>query len=145
MSTMTRIVPNVPRSLRRTSHPWARAVVAATLVTNAAVHAYLTPMHFREAPYAGVLFALLVVACLLLSWALVARDRPAVWLGTTLVSGAGLIALVISRTVGLPSMGDDRGDWADPLVVLTLAAEIIAVSCSLLVLAMLPRSRPAAS
>lgn len=145
MSATSGIVPTVPRSARTASRPWARATVAAALIANAAVHAYLAPMHFREAPYAGVLFALLTAACLLLSWALVACDRPVVWLATALVSGAGLIALVISRTVGLPSMGDDIGEWADPLVVITLGAEIIAVSCSLLALAVPPRHRPAAS
>jgi negative regulator of sigma E activity len=43
------------------------------------------------------------------------------------VGGLAVAAYVLSRSVGLPQIGDDVGDWADPLGVVAVAAEVTLV------------------
>ncbi len=46
---------------------------------------------------------------------------------TAALAGGALAAYLISRSVGLPSLGDDIGDWLNPLGVLAVLAEATAL------------------
>lgn len=113
--------------------PW-RWLTAYSLLINAAIHLILTPMHLEEAPYVGVLFVLLSAACLLLAGALALFDTPAVWAATGSVSLLGLLAFLASRTIGLPQLADDVGNWSDPYGWLTIVVETLAVALTVAVL-----------
>lgn len=63
-------------------------------------------------------------------------DRPAILAGDPAVLGAealsltALLAYVISRSIGLPSLTDDIGDWLNPLgVAATLSETATALIC----------------
>jgi hypothetical protein len=93
----------------------------------AGIHIALVPEHLREAPYAGALFIALSVAALALATLLVLRSDLVIW---TLSGGlvlSALISYIASRTIGLPSLADDVGDWLNPLGVAALLVEAAAV------------------
>jgi plastocyanin len=107
---------------------WAAVVM---LLATAGTHIPLVPEHLDEAPYIGVLFILLSVVSILLAVAVAVRDTRLVWLATGVVGVLSVVAFFASRTVGLPQIGDDVGNWTEPLgypaVVAELAAAVLAV------------------
>jgi hypothetical protein len=111
----------VTTPVRSTSVP---AVVAATLIAGLA-HVPVTGQHLEEAPYIGVLFVLLEIASLVLAIALMIVPSRAVLLATAAVGVLAILAFVVSRSVGLPQIGDDIGNWTEPLAVVSVAAELI--------------------
>lgn len=118
--------------------PRSRWAAAASLATTAGIHVALVPAHLREAPYAGALFVALSTACATVAVLLVARDHQFIWLGAAMLSVGALLAYTVSRSVGLPSLGDDIGDWLNPLGVVAAISEITTV---LICWHTLPRSR----
>jgi hypothetical protein len=127
-------------TLRDSDLPRSRWAAAASLATTAAIHTALVPAHLREAPYAGALFIALSAAALTLAFLLVVRDDQFTWLGAGGLSASALLAYAASRSVGLPSLGDDIGDWLNPLGVVAAVSEITTV---LICWQVLPRSRTA--
>jgi hypothetical protein len=107
--------------------PW-RWLTALLLLVNAGVHIPLVPEHLDEAPYIGVLFILLSVACIVLAAVIVVVDTTWVWAASGTISLLALVAFVLSRTVGLPQIGDDVGNWTDPLGFPALASEALTVA-----------------
>jgi hypothetical protein len=85
----------------------------------------LVPDHLREAPYAGALFIALSVAALAAAIMLSATDHELVWVGAGALSVGALVAYFLSRSVGLPSMSDDIGDWTNPLGLAAVACETL--------------------
>jgi hypothetical protein len=102
---------------------WAASVL---LLVTAATHIPLVPEHLEEAPYIGVLFIALSVASVVLAVVLIVADTPAVWAATGVMTALAVVAFVVSRTVGLPQIGDDIGNWTEPLGFPALAAEALA-------------------
>jgi uncharacterized membrane protein HdeD (DUF308 family) len=100
--------------------------VLALLVTGG-IHLALVPEHIEEATYAGWLFLVDGVAALALAVVLLVHDRRWVWLASGLVAGVTLAAYALSRTAGLPRLGDDIGNWTEPLSFPALAAEVAVV------------------
>lgn len=119
-------VPGIPAvtSALRTPLRWCAAIL---LVVTAAVHFPLIGPHLEEAPYIGVLFIVLTVVSLALAAMLVARDSRASWALAGITTLLAVIAFVLARTVGLPQIGDDIGDWSDPLGIAAITAETLTV------------------
>jgi hypothetical protein len=109
----------------------SRHAAALLLVTTAAIHIDLVPEHLREAPYAGILFALLAASTLLLAGLVLVRDQSTAWTVTGAISVAAIAGYALSRSVGLPSMGDDIGDSLNPLGLAAVCAETLTVLISL--------------
>jgi len=108
----------------RTAELWL--TVLALLVTGG-LHLALVPDHFEEATYAGWLFLADGVAAVALALVLLVHDRRWAWWASGLVAGVTVAAYVLSRTAGLPGLGDDIGNWTDPLSFPALAAEVAVV------------------
>ncbi len=133
---MTDTVNALPRTaLDRPLHSRGRHLAALALLVTAGVHLYLAPEHLREAPYIGVLFIALAVASLISAALLLLKDAPAAWWAAGLVNVLAVIAYVLSRSVGLPQIGDDIGNWTEPLGLIALGAEALTVVAALLALA----------
>jgi hypothetical protein len=120
------------RRVYRSPLRWAAAL---TLLVSAAVHVPVIGEHLEEAPYIGYLFIALTVACVVLAAAIVVADTAAVWLVSAVVTALAVLGYVLSRTVGLPQIGDDVGNWLDPLGVTAIAAETVTALLAVLVLA----------
>jgi hypothetical protein len=93
-----------------------RSIVLVALAAAAgAIHLAMAPAHGAESAAHGVAFALAGWAQLALAGALLARpSRTLVALGAVL-SGAFLVAWVVSRTVGLPVLGEEEVGLVDAL------------------------------
>jgi hypothetical protein len=103
---------------------WVPAVVAASVIAGLA-HVPVTGQHLKEAPYIGVLFILLEIASLVLAIALMNVPSRAVLLAAAAIGVLAILAFAVSRSLGLPQMGDDIGNWTEPLAVVSVAAELI--------------------
>ncbi len=114
---------------------------AALMIVTAAVHIPLIREHLEEAPYLGVLFIALSAACILLAAAVLTMDTPVTWSAVGLVSVLALAGFLASRTVGLPEVGDDVGNWSDPLGYPAMVAETLAAVLATVVLTRSRRAR----
>ncbi|MEO6944520.1 MAG: hypothetical protein ABI053_07400 [Lacisediminihabitans sp.] len=112
------------------------------LLANAVIHLYLAPMHLMEAPYIGVLFIMLSAACIVLAALLAVHDNAVVWTVTGAVSLLALIAFVVSRTVGLPQIGDDIGNWTEPLGYPNMVIEVLTIAVAVVAMKLWSRHIP---
>jgi hypothetical protein len=97
------------------------------LLVAAGTHIPLIEDHLEEAPYVGWLFIILSVVCIVLAVAIVLVDNPGVWVLSAAVCLAAVVAFLASRTVGLPQIGDDVGNWTEPLGIPAVASEVLMV------------------
>ena len=104
-----------------------RWVALAASVTALAAHLPITEDHLEEAFYIGVLFIVLEVACACLAALLPARDTRLVWYAVTATGTTSVLTYVLSRSIGLPQITDDVGNWTDPLGYVAVASETIMV------------------
>lgn len=116
---------------------------AALLAEIAAIHIALIPQHLREAPYAAGLFIALSAASLAVGALMLYRDTPPAWTAAGALAAGAIVAYVLSRSIGLPMMSDDIGDWLNPLGIGALCAEAITAVISLLVLRTAAATQPA--
>jgi len=107
---------------------WLAAVCLAVI---AGVHIAIAPEHLHEAPYAGVLFLVLAAAALVAAGLVLTTNHPLVWTATAALSLSALVAYLMSRSVGLPSLSDDIGDWLNPLGVIAVVCEtaVVLIAC----------------
>jgi hypothetical protein len=127
------------RPARHSQWRWPAAVF---LLVNATIHLYLAPMHLMAAPYIGVLFIALSAACIILAVLLTFLDNASVWAATGAVSLLALIAFLASRTVGLPQIGDDIGNWTEPLGYPNMLAEVLTIAVAVAVMRSRRRRMP---
>jgi hypothetical protein len=104
-----------------------RCFAAILLTATAGIHITLVPEHLREAPYAGMLFIALSAAALTLAILLIVLSDLVVWTMSAALVLSALLAYIASRSIGLPALGDDVGDWLNPLGIAALAVEAAAV------------------
>jgi hypothetical protein len=112
----------------------ARWAAALTLVISGATHIPVIPEHLQEAPYIGYLFIALTIACFALAAAVLVADSGTVWLTSGVVTALAVLAYVLSRTVGLPQIGDDVGNWTEPLGIAAITAEAVTAVIAVVVL-----------
>ncbi|MCA1984706.1 hypothetical protein [Nocardioides nematodiphilus] len=115
-------------------HSPDRGAAILGLVVTAGTHLPLVGEHLEEAPYVGWLFIALSAAALVLALALVIADTPLVWAVAGAVTLAAVVAFVASRTIGLPLIGDDVGNWSEPLGYPAVAAEVVVAVVSAMTL-----------
>lgn len=123
-----------PISRDRALRSGDRWLASICLLVVAGTHVPLIPEHLREATYVGVAFILLALTSVLLAGALLVLDTISVWASVAVLNGLAVIAYVVTRTVGLPLLGDDVGNWLEPLSFPALASELIAVAAAMSVL-----------
>lgn len=136
MSTLTTPTPRpTPRRTRGQRPPPTRNGVTSALATVAALgsvgqavaHVPVIEPHLVEAPYLGIGFVLLAVAGFYLAIRLAVDPDELVWAATGAIAGLAVVGYVLSRTVGLPQIGDDVGAWGDPLGVTAVSCELVMI------------------
>jgi hypothetical protein len=120
----------------------ARTVVLATALVGAAViHAAVVPEHLEEWTAAGVFFAILTAATVLLAALVVLRPTRLVLAASILASVVPLLLWTVSRSVGMPFGPDPGVPEAVGLADLAACAlEVLAVVLAVSLLAG-PRAR----
>jgi len=113
-----------------TARDLLRLVAFLAAFGSALIHLVIAPEHYAEEPYIGVLFVvgggvLLLVALAALTDDTVTRTREylAAWHLGALVCAGMVVALLLSRTTGLP--GGYREGWDEPEAVVSLALELL--------------------
>jgi hypothetical protein len=109
-------------SLTRSPAQWCASFL---LLVAAGTHIPLIKMHLDEAPYVGWLFIALSVVCVVLAVAILFVDSAGIWIISGAVCLAAVVAFLASRTVGLPQIGDDVGNWTEPLGIPAVASEFL--------------------
>ena len=129
---MHQVLSSPPMSFVTTalSSRWRYVVVAATAVASVA-HVPVIAPHLEEAPYMGVLFIVLTAACAVLAAAALVRDSRAVYALVILTCGLAVIGYAATRLVAFPMLSDDVGNWLEPLGVVSVAAECVAVAAAI--------------
>ncbi len=107
-----------------------RYPAAALAVVAGLAHVPVTPQHLQEARYIGVLFIVFTVISVLTGTALFISDVAPAWIVLGVSSALAVAAYLASRSIGLPSMADDIGNWLEPLGVLAAVTESLAVVLS---------------
>jgi hypothetical protein len=54
-----------------------------------------------------------------------------VWAWTGIVAALALLGYLLSRTVGLSQIGDDIGNWGEPLGVVCIIAEAVMLAATI--------------
>jgi hypothetical protein len=118
--------PNPEETLKLTLSPsqWCASFL---LLVAAGTHIPLIRSHLEEAPYVGWLFIALSVVCIGLAVVILFVDHVGVWLLSAAVCFASVVAFLASRTIGLPQIGDDVGNWTEPLGIPAVASELLMV------------------
>lgn len=109
---------------------------AAAALVIAAAHIPVTAAHLTEAPYIGWAFVALEISVVVLAVVLVVHDAPLAWWTGTVVPTLAIAAYVLTRSVALPQIADDVGNWTEPLGIVAVTAEAL-----LLVMAVIHRNR----
>jgi hypothetical protein len=104
-----------------------RGALSPLCVISAAAHLPVLAEHLREAPYIGVEFIVLIVACLLIAAAAPAWDTAALYAVAAITCALAIAAYVTTRAATLPSLDNDVGDWVQPLGVVAIVAETATV------------------
>lgn len=102
-----------------------RLPAAIGAVGEAVAHIPVIQEHLTEAPYAGAGFVLLSIAGFLLAQLLLGADTQQVWLATGAVAALALSGYALSRTIGLPLIRDDVGNWGEPLGIVAISSEAL--------------------
>lgn len=114
-----------------TALPRALGIIALGGV--AITHAIALPEHLADANvhYVAIMFCLLILASCLTAIGLAVVRRPtSAWLIAGVTSATTIVGFVISRTVGLPNMADDIGNWLLPAGIASLVCEAVVVAFS---------------
>jgi hypothetical protein len=109
--------------------PWRPAVAAAAVIA-AVAHVPVIGEHLEEAPYMGILFVLLTVACLVLAAAVLLWDAAVVYAAAAGVCAAAVLGYAATRLVAFPQLADDVGNWLEPLGVVSIVSESLAVAAA---------------
>jgi hypothetical protein len=109
---------------------WAVAVAVAIAVA-AAAHIPVIGSHLSEAPYMGILFIVLTTACAILAAAVLILDSRAAYTLVVLTCGLAVLGYAATRLITFPMLADDVGNWLEPLGVVSIVSESVAVVCAL--------------
>ncbi|WP_175324738.1 hypothetical protein [Frankia sp. Cppng1_Ct_nod] len=101
----------------------------------------------KEPAYVQAGYVLLEVVGLTAAVLLVTRPRPTAWLLAASTGVAPLVGYILSRGPGLPDYTDDRGNWGEPLGVVSLVVEgllVVVAGTAVLTSRARARARPTA-
>lgn len=118
-----------------------RWLVAASTAVAGVAHIPVIGPHLDDAPYMGALFVLLTAACAVLTGAVLVRDSRAVYALVVVTCGLAVAGYVATRVYAFPMLADDVGNWLEPLGVVSIISESVAVTAALATLVQATRSR----
>ena len=72
-------------------------------------------------------FVVLAAACTFLAVAALVCDSAAVYALAALTCGLAVVGYIATRLVAFPMLADDVGNWFEPLGVVSVLAETVAV------------------
>jgi hypothetical protein len=94
-------------------------------------HIPMTGPHLQEVPYMGVMFIVLTAALFFLAAAALIRDSAAVYLATILTCALAITGYAATRTVAFPSLADNIWNWLEPLGIVSILSEALALAAGI--------------
>jgi hypothetical protein len=107
-----------------------RMGVAVGMVGIALIHFLDLFSKFKETPYLGVVYLVLIAASLGVAARLLRSGQRSSFLVAAALAAAAFVAYAVSRTLGLPAASDDIGHWTEPLGLASLFVEALVVVSS---------------
>ena len=104
-------------------HATLRGVGFVGLLAIALVHLLDVIGKMSETPYLGVMYIGLMIASVIVAFALLHTGRPITWVAAGALAGLTLLGFILSRTTGLPSATDDIGNWKEGLGLASMFVE----------------------
>jgi len=117
-----------------------RIALVATIVVAAAAHIPVIVPHLHEAPYMGVLFIVFTIACLAIGAMIALTDTTSAYRAAVGVCGTAVLAYAATRLIAFPQLGDDVGNWLEPLGIVSVLSESLVVALALFALVRRNRS-----
>jgi hypothetical protein len=111
-----------------------RWIAVAALIVAASAHLPVIGHHLEEAPYMGAMFIVLTAACFLLAAVMISLDSLAVYSLTVVTCSLAIAGYAATRLVAFPRLADDVGNWTEPLGLVSIAAEAVALAVSAAIL-----------
>lgn len=108
-----------------------RGITALGLLAIAAVHILDLPSKWQEVRYLGVGYVVVIITSLVLAERLITKKNIMDFYIATLLSAGVIAGFTLTRTVGLPGAMDDRGNWLEPIGLVSLIVEALVVWNSL--------------
>lgn len=120
-----------------TSTPWPARLVSAVLAVGVVIIHVIDQGGIpgaKDPAYVGTGYHVLEILGLVTAVLLLVRSSVPAWLLALGVGAGPLVGYVLSRGPGLPNYTDDRGNWTEPLGLISLVVEflLVAVSASVL-------------
>ena len=112
-------------------HSRWRWLLIPALLAAAAAHLPVIPEHLEEAPYMGALFITLSLACVILAATLISFDSTMVYSIAAITCVLAIVGYLATRVVAFPMLSDDVGNWTEPLGVLSISVEFVALIAAL--------------
>jgi hypothetical protein len=92
------------------------------------IHLVETPEYFGITLYLGALFAANVAGSVVAAVGIYRGSRNWGWLLGAVISGAALVAYLLSRTFGLPGFAEGAGAWDEPLGTVSMIVEALFIA-----------------
>jgi hypothetical protein len=118
--------------LLRRRHSGLRWPLAVAAGVAAVAHIPVIGPHLDEAPYMGILFAVLTAVCIALAVAVLVHDSAVVYAASAATCGLAVVGYAATRLVAFPMLADDVGNWFEPLGLVSIASESVVVVLSLM-------------
>ena len=104
-------------------HTALRGLGFAGLLSIALIHLLDVISKMSETPYLGVMYIGLMVASIVVAFAILHTGAPQAWAAGGLLAAMTLVGFILSRTTGLPSAGGDIGNWSEGLGLASMLIE----------------------
>jgi hypothetical protein len=112
-----------PSGMPTPSDCLVRGVAIVGLMGIALIHFLDVFGKFRETPYLGVSYVLLIIACLLATGFMLVGKLERAWILAAVAAVVPMVFYALSRTTGLPASSGDIGNWEEPLGLASLFVE----------------------
>lgn len=122
-------------------HTTLRGIGFIGMLAIALIHLLDVLSKFKETPYLGVLYIVLMVASLGVAGLILHSGSVLAWGAAGALAAATLLGFVLSRTTGLPGDDGDIGNWSESLGLASMLVEGAVIALSLYGFALSRRER----
>lgn len=104
-------------------HTTMRGIGFIGLLGIALIHLLDVLSKFHETPYLGAMYVALMVASIIVAFAILHFGSRLPWMAGAGLAASTLLGFILSRTTGLPSATGDIGNWSEPLGLASMFVE----------------------
>ena len=107
-----------------------RPLAVAALVVTCDIHVSQFASTWQEDAVVGAGFLALAAVCAAGAAILAVRDVPVIWFLMAVACAAATAGYLVSRSIGLPGMPDDVGNWGEPAGIAAVVSQLLVVAAA---------------